>query len=265
MPARPYVLAEATLPMVRRAHYEVAVLPWGATEAHNYHLPYGTDNLEAEAVAIEGARLAWQRDARVVVLPTLPFGVNSQQLDIPLVINMNPSTQARVLADVVDSLRRHEVRKLVVLNFHGGNHFRQMIRELQAQTKLFLCELNGYQVVPREDHFEQPGDHADELETSLLLHLTPELVRPLSEAGSGKAKQFRLTALREKWAWAPRQWTQVTADTGVGDPAAASAEKGARFFKAVSEKVADFFVELAAADPGDMYEEVGGRQGAVNE
>lgn len=254
MPARPYVLAEATLPMVRQAQYEVAVLPWGATEAHNFHLPYGTDNIEAEAVAIEGARLAWERGARVVVLPTIPFGVNSQQLDLPLVINMNPSTQTRVLADVVGSLEQQGVGKLVLLNFHGGNHFRQMIREQQAQTKLFLCELNGYQVVSREDHFERPGDHADELETSLLLHLTPKLVRPLDEAGSGAARQFRLTALREKWAWAPRQWTQVTADTGVGDPAAATADKGARYFQAVTEKVASFMVELAAADPDDMYE-----------
>lgn len=253
MPARPYVLAEATLPMVRQAQYEVAVLPWGATEAHNFHLPYGTDNIEAEAVAIEGARLAWERDARVVVLPTLPFGANNQQLDLPLVINMNPSTQARVLADVISSLEQQGVVKLVVLNFHGGNHFRQMIRELQAQTKLFLCELNGYHVVSREDHFERSGDHADELETSLLLHLTPDLVRPLEEAGCGKAKQFRLTALREKWAWAPRQWTQVTADTGVGDPSAATADKGARFFQAVTEKVASFLVELAAADVDDMY------------
>jgi creatinine amidohydrolase len=253
MPARPYVLAEASLPQIRQTEYQVAVLPWGATEAHNYHLPYGTDNIEAQAVAIEGARLAWEQDARVVVLPTIPFGVNTQQLDIPLVINMNPSTQAQMLADVVDSLEHHGVRKLVVLNFHGGNHFNQMIRELQAQTDLFLCVLNGYQVVRHEDYFEDPGEHADELETSLLLHLTPDLVQPLNEAGPGNAKQFRLTALQEKWAWAPRQWTQVTTDTGVGNPAAATADNGDRFFQAVTKKVATFFIELAKADPNDMY------------
>ncbi len=253
MPARPYVLAEATLPMVRQARYEVAVLPWGATEAHNFHLPYGTDNLEAKTVAIEAARLAWEREARTIVLPTVPFGVNTQQLDIPLVINMNPSTQASLLADVVSSLEGCDVSKLVVLNFHGGNDFRQMIRELQAQTDLFLCSLNGWQVVPGDDFFVETGDHAGELETSLMLHWAPELVRPLQEAGSGQAKQFRLAGMREKWAWAPRQWTQVTADTGVGNPAEATAEKGARYFQAVTEKIADFLVELAAADPNDMY------------
>ncbi len=205
-------------------------------------------------MAIEAARLAWDRGARVTVMPTIPFGVNTQQLDIPLVINMNPATQASVLADVVHSLENHRVRKLVVFNFHGGNNFQQMIRALQTQTKMFLCEINGFQVVPHKGFFEQPGDHADEMETSMLLHLVPDLVLPLSEAGLGQAKQFRITALKEKWAWAPRQWSQVTTDTGVGNPAAASAEKGLRCFQAMTEKIADFFVELAAADPDDMYE-----------
>lgn len=254
MPGRPYVLAEATYLTVPKTNYELAVLPWGATEAHNYHLPYATDNFEAEAVAVEAARLAWQRDARVIVLPTIPFGVNTQQLDIPLTINMNPSTQARVLQDIVDSLQGHSLRKLVVFNFHGGNHFRQMIREAQARTSLFLCAVDGHAAVPPEDYFDRAGDHANEMETSLMMHLAPELVRPLAEAGAGAAKRFQIAALREGWAWAPRQWTQVTADTGVGDPSAATAEKGARYFQAVAEKVADFFVDLAAADPAEMYE-----------
>ena len=254
MSGRPYVLAETTWTTIRQTSYELAVLPWGATEAHNTHLPYATDNIEAEQVAIEGARMAWERGAQVVVLPTIPYGVNTQQLDIPLVINMNPATQSIVLQDVIASLEPHSVRKLVVLNFHGGNNFRQAIRALQANTDLFLCELNGFQVVPREGFFAEPGDHADELETSLMLHLAPKLVSPLTEAGMGAAKQFRVEGLREKWAWAPRQWTQVTADTGVGDPAAATSEKGGRYFQAVTSKVADFFVDLAAADPANMYE-----------
>ena len=183
MTARPFVLAETTWKTVRATPYEVAVLPWGATEAHNYHLPYATDNIEAEHVAIEASRIAWERGAKVVVLPTIPFGVNCQQLDIPLVINMNPATQASVLQDVIDSLQPHSVRKLVVLNFHGGNHFRQMIRVLQAQTGLFLCVVDGHLVAPRSEFFEASGDHADELETSLLLHLTPDLVSPQARVG----------------------------------------------------------------------------------
>jgi creatinine amidohydrolase len=87
----------------------------------------------------------------------------------------------------------------------------------------------------------------------MLMHLAPHLVRPLAEAGPGGARPFRVAGLREGWVWAPRQWTQVTDDTGVGNPRAASAAKGAAFFEAATERIATFLVELAASDTRDMY------------
>jgi creatinine amidohydrolase len=253
MSGRPWVLSEATWSTVREDPYEVAVLPWGATEAHNLHLPYGTDCYETTAVAEAAAEIAWNAGARVVVLPTVPFGVNTQQLDIPLTVNMKPSTQAAVLADVVESLEAHRVSKLLVLNGHGGNDFRQMIRELQAATPLFLCAASWYTLPETLNHFEDPGDHAGEAETSLMMHLRPELVLPLGEAGPGAAREWRVVAFREGWAWAPRQWTRVTSDTGVGDPAPSTEEKGARFFDAVTTKLAGFLVDLSGMDPTDLY------------
>ena len=142
MAGRPYVLAETTWKTVRATDYAVAVLPWGATEAHNYHLPYATDNIESTYIAVESARIAWEAGARVIVLPTVPFGVNTGQLDIKFDINMNPSTQMAVLRDVADSLVRQGIPKLVVLNGHGGNDFRQMIRELLPKKPLFICNVD---------------------------------------------------------------------------------------------------------------------------
>jgi len=104
MANRPFILAETTWKTVDATPYEVAVLPWGATEAHNYHLPYATDTIQCDRVAARAAEQAWSRGARVIVLPTIPFGVQTTQQDIKLCINMNPSTQAAVLRDVVDSL-----------------------------------------------------------------------------------------------------------------------------------------------------------------
>jgi creatinine amidohydrolase len=254
MALRPYILNELTWKVVRDARYEVAVLPWGATEAHNYHLPYSTDNVQAERIAAEAARRAAARGARVVVLPTVPFGVNTGQLDIPLCINMNASTQALVLRDVATSLAGQGVKKLVILNGHGGNDFKQMIRELQPAVSIFLCQVNWYQVVNAKDFFTDLGDHGGELETSVMMHIAPELVGPLSDAGPGRARKFRIAGLREGWAWAPRQWREVTDDTGVGNPAAATAEKGRKYLEVVGEKIAGFLVELAEADPGAMYE-----------
>ncbi len=251
---RPYVLAETSWKTVSSTDYTVAVLPWGATEAHNYHLPYGTDVMECDAVAAESARRAWEAGARVIVLPTVPFGVNTGQLDIELCLNMNPSTQAALLRDLVSALEGQGIRKLVVLNGHGGNDFRQMIRELQPVTSVFLCTLNWYTCVDPAGYFDEPGDHAGELETSVMQHIVPELVLPLSEAGDGSQKRPKIAALRERWVWAPRPWTRVSTDTGTGDPAMATPERGARFFEAVAEKISGFLVELAATDIDTLYE-----------
>ena len=177
------------------------------------------------------------------------------QLDITLDLNLNPSTQLAILSDLVHVLARQGIPKLVILNGHGGNDFRQMLRELQADfPNVFLSTLNWFKAADRDQYFAAPGDHADEMETSAMLHIAPNLVRPLSEAGDGAAKRFRIAALREGWAWAQREWSQVTADTGSGDPTAATAEKGAAFLEAVTTNIARFLVELAAADPQDLYE-----------
>ena len=253
MSARPWILAETTWAEVRGTAYGVAVLPWGATEAHNYHLPYATDNIQSDAVAAEAARRAWERGTRAIVLPCIPFGVNTGQLDIPLCINMNPSTQAAVLADICSALAVQGIQKLVIVNGHGGNDFKQIIRELQPRTSVFLSTINWYKVVDPKGHFADLGDHAGELETSVMQHIAADLVRPFSDAGDGAEKKSKLRGIREGWAWAPRQWTKVSADTGIGNPAAATAEKGARFFDLVCEQIANYFTELAALDPAAPY------------
>ncbi len=253
MSTRPYILSESTWRTVRDTPYEVAILPWGATEAHNFHLPYATDTIQCDALAAESARLAWERGAKVVVLPTVPFGVNTGQLDIKLCLNMNPATQAALLADLVHALEAQGITKLVIFNGHGGNDFRQMIRELEPRTRVFISAINWYKVVAPQGIFTDLGDHAGELETSVMMHVAPELVRPVEEAGNGAQRAWRIAGLREGWAWSPRRWSQVTADTGVGNPALSSVEKGARYSAQVTEKVAQYLIELASADTSDLY------------
>lgn len=252
---RPYILAESNWKTVKDEHYDLAVLPWGATEAHNYHLPYGTDIFEADSIAAESARIAWERGAKITVLPTIPFGVNTGQTDIKLDMNIYPSTQAAILNDVIEVLCRHHVYKLLILNSHGGNDFRTMLRELGVKyPEMFLSTCNWFQALPKKEYFEEGGDHADEMETSLILHLKPALVRPLEEAGLGQERKIKMKQFREGWVWAERRWSQITADTGVGNPKKASAEKGMRYFQDVTEKIAQLLVDIAKADIKDLYE-----------
>lgn len=251
---RPYLLAETNWKAIQHEKFELAILPWGATEAHNYHLPYATDVYEADHIAAESARIAWEKGAKVIVLPTVPFGVNSGQTDILLDINMHPSTQLAVLNDIVEVLNRQGIHKLLVLNSHGGNDFKPMLRELGVRyPAMHLSFCFWFNTLDRKDYFEEKGDHADELETSLMLNLRPDLVLPLHEAGDGAAKTHTVAAFRDGWAWSERKWSQVTADTGIGNPKRATAAKGERFFTDLTEKLGGFFHELAKADLGKMY------------
>lgn len=252
---RPYILAETNWKTVKDEHYQLVVLPWGATEAHNYHLPYSTDNVEASMIAAGAARIAWEKGSKVIVLPAIPFGVNTGQFDVTLDMNLNPSTQFAILNDIIATLNRQEIYKLVILNSHGGNDFRQMLRELGLKyPKMFLSEVNWYKVKDTTAIFEDLGEHAGEVETSLMMYLKPEWVLPLSEAGDGVAKRYKFGAMHEGWGWAERRWTSVTQDTGIGNPAKATAEKGEKFFKLLTEKIGHFLYDVATTDHKDFYE-----------
>lgn len=251
---RPYILAESNWDAIRNEKFELAILPWGATEAHNYHLPYGSDILESDLISAESARIAWEKGAKLIVLPTIPYGVNTGQSDIYLDINMNPSTQYAILKDVIEVLDRQGIHKLLIFNSHGGNDFKQILRELGLKfPDMFLCTSNWYQALPRSNYFDNSGDHAEEMETSLLLHLKPELVLPQEKWGDGKEKKNKIKSFSEGWLWAERKWSEITKDTGVGDPDLATKEKGERFFKALTQKLGGVMYELCKADTSDLY------------
>ena len=252
---RPYILAELNWENIKDSKYELAVLPWGATEAHNYHLPYATDTIEADSVSAESARVAWDKGAKVIVLPTIPYGVNTGQSDIYLDINVNPSTQLYILKDIIEVLNRQEIYKLMIFNSHGGNEFKPIIRELGLKfPKMFICVSNWYQALNRNDFFENNGDHAEEMETSLMLYLKPELVLPFDKWGEGKEKKNKIQSFNEGWLWTERNWSKVSEDTGIGNPKLATKKKGEMFFKAVTQKIGHVMYEICKTNIDNLYE-----------
>jgi creatinine amidohydrolase len=255
MGIRPYILAESNWAAIKNADFELAILPWGATEAHNYHLPYATDIYEADYMAAAASKIAWEKGAKPIVLPAIPFGVNTGQSDIYLDINLNPTTQLAILADIIETLNRQGIYKLLIFNSHGGNNFKPLVRELGLKyPKMFICFSNWFQAMNRSEYFENEGDHAEEMETSLMLYLKPELVLPKDKWGTGKSRRFKIKAFTEGWIWAERKWSEISEDTGVGNPELATKEKGKRFFEDISLKIGNLIYDLCKADSEDLYE-----------
>ena len=253
MPARPFVLHEATYRQLQSHRPNVAVLPWGATEAHNYHLPHGTDVIEATELAERAAADATRRGAKVIVLPTIPFGNNAQQLDQVATISIQTTTAAAILCDVAHSLTSQGIDRLVLLNAHGGNEFKPIVRDVQARFRMLVAVINFWQMAPRavNEIFAEPGDHAGELETSFLMHVRPEWVA-LDQAGDGRTVPFKLASLKKPGVWTPRPWSATHPDTGSGNPAKATAQKGQRYVEVLAREIADVLVELSNARKGEL-------------
>jgi creatinine amidohydrolase len=252
--ARPYVLHEATYRQLLDLKPNVAVLPWGATEAHNYHLPYGTDVVEVVALGEAAIAQANANGARCVLLPAMPFGMDHSQLNQVATITMRASTQAAVLHDVAQSLLMQGIDRLVLLNFHGGNEFKSMIRDVMLDLPIYIVQVHGHKLVSRDklplDH--PGGDHADEYETNLMLHLTPGWV-DMDAASEGASTPLKLKTLgTTPGVWAPRDWQTLTRDTGVGDPRRATADKGAVILTRLTQALAPLLIELSQAQPGDF-------------
>ncbi|MDP4203162.1 MAG: creatininase family protein [Bacteroidota bacterium] len=243
-------LAATSLTEIKTSVIDLAILPWGATEPHNLHLPYGTDCLASTSISVDAAKKAALQGVRCMVLPAIPLGSqNPGQTDMPLCIHARYETQKAILTDIVASLQRQGFRKLVIINGHGGNSFKNMIRDLAVDYPDFTVVIaNWYDIIPQEGYFENHDDHAGEMETSVIMHYFPELVLSLSEAGDGTETRFSIDSLNDKTAWTPRHWTKATSDTGVGNPKLATAEKGKRYTDAVSDRLCKLFIELTTKE-----------------
>lgn len=232
---------------VKNQNYNIAILPWGAVEPHNYHLPYLTDCILTYEVASDAAELAYEEGVVSMVMSPVYFGSqNAGQWNKPFCIHTRSETQKAILLDIVTSLNVQGIKKLVVINGHGGNSFKPYVRDLQMMfTDFQIIVVDWWTVVSSEGYFEEkPDEHAGELETSVMLHYHPELV-DMESAGDGAVKTVKIDALNKKIGWMPRDWDEVSEDTGIGNPKKSTADKGKLFAEAVVKKISKLLVDLS--------------------
>jgi creatinine amidohydrolase len=255
----PWKLTETTYDYVKQHPYEVAVLPLGATEPHNLHLPYGMDVFEGSIIGEAVCQAAHERGAKVVLLPTIPYGTQTNMRKMPLAMNLSPSTLTAVVADLVESIELAGIRKVLLLNSHGGNEGKAILRELMGKTQvhLFLCDWYNSFKDRYGEIFENPEDHAGEMETSFALAYFPELVSRNDDgsfaADQGQARRLRFEAMQQGWVTMTRPWHLLTTNAGSGNPHAATAEKGRKMMEILVERLATFLVELSAAEIDEWF------------
>ena len=225
---------------------EVAVLPTSAIEPHNRHLPEGQDFLHTKYIAEQICKNAWEKCKSVICLPGIPYGVDCNLLDFPIAVHVSQTTLNAMVRDIINSLHKYGIKKILLLNGHGGNDFGPFIRQIQCDIDVFVFQCNWWTVGhdKYDEIFDKPDDHAGEFETSVALALFPELVE-MQYAGDGKVRPYRFEALEKGWVKTSRRFARLNDHCASGDPANASAEKGRKYLEIIINRISKFIVELA--------------------
>lgn len=249
-PLSSHELHELKYGEVAAAGYTTAVFPISACEPHNYHLPYGTDYYLVNHVATNATRKANAAGGKVVCLPPLHFGYEGNMREFPLAINLQPSTLISIVRDISQSLVDGGVKFLFILNGHGGNELKTIVRELNRDVDdLFICGANWWESAADVIKRECPagGDHANDWETAGLLHIVPELV-DMSLADPGHMTEPLIPEFAEGWVKYSRHWMSYAPSSGAGDPRAATAEGGAAIMNAAIDRIGAFLAKLSNAE-----------------
>ncbi|MET7572336.1 creatininase family protein [Streptomyces sp. NPDC005492] len=218
---------------------QVAVLPVGSFEQHGPYLPLATDTLVACAVAREIAAAY-----PVHLLPPVTMSCSHEHAAWPGTVSISSVTLHAVVRDIADSLRRSGVETLVVVNGHGGNYvLGNVVQESSARGErmaLFPAAEDWETALERAGVLTSPltDMHAGEIETSILLHAHPELIRPGYETSDFVADDRRhLLTLG---------MSGYTESGVIGRPSLGSAEKGKALLASLADSFGAYFSLLTA-------------------
>jgi creatinine amidohydrolase len=234
----------------------LVVQPIASVEQHGPHLPCYTDSLLAEGIVARAMALT-PVEVNVWTLPVVSYGKSNEHLGFPGTISLSAETLIAVCRDIGRSIARSGFRKLAYVNAHGGQpHLLEMVaRDIREETGLMVFPLFPYRVGLPDGSVSSPeeaelGIHAGEIETSMVLALAPEAVRTdRFEPGSSRVRDLygSLRYLSLEGAL-PTAWlTKDLAPNGViGDPTAASAERGELALAHLARELAGVFAEICA-------------------
>lgn len=252
--ARDFALAQRS----GLAAQTVAILPVGAVEQHGPHLPLKVDTALVEGV-VDAALPLMAADVPVLVLPTQAIGLSLEHQDYAGTLSLSPATLLAVWTELGVCVARAGVKKLLIFNAHGGNVSSMDIvaRQLRMQCGLLVYHSSWFNLPQPAGvneafsaHEHRFGVHGGETETSMMLHLAPELVRMeharnFASSSEVRARQFPIlgNGKSAKLGWAMQDYNPQ----GVaGNAAAADAQRGQALVQGAAASLAQLCTEIHA-------------------
>ncbi|MBL8837330.1 MAG: creatininase family protein [Alphaproteobacteria bacterium] len=235
----------------------IAVLPVAAIEQHGPHLPVEVD-ARINAGVLQRAIELVPDDVPVTVLPAMPIGKSNEHLAYPGTLTLSAETLIRLWTEIGDSVARAGVRKLIILNSHGGQPqiVDIVVRELRVRHRMFAVAVNYYALGKPAGLFPEAelkhGIHGGSVETSMLMHLRPDLVKrdqlrnfvPLSVAME-RDYEFLVPEGRIGFGW---QTQDLHPDGACGDATDADAGRGRELVENYAKRLVTVFREVDRFD-----------------
>ncbi|MEM2876359.1 MAG: creatininase family protein [Candidatus Bathyarchaeia archaeon] len=234
---------------------KVVVLMVGSIEQHGPALPLGTDSFLGYEVCRRACEKI-QDDA--LLLPPVYFGVSEHHVDFPGTIAISGETLVRYVTEICQSLVRHGFRKILLVSGHGGNTqtLEAVVREIALRTDALCMGLMYFSLITdelkelRESEMGGIG-HACEAETSMMLHVRPELVKKELVRRDGILKSDLLDSVphdpnKRIVAFFIEPFSKWTKSGIIGDATTANAVKGEKWVEAASNHLAELIKQFKA-------------------
>ena len=222
----------------------VVIVPVGSIEQHGSHLPTGCDSMIGTEVCHAAAR-HMIKTGPVVVTPTVWTGISPHHVEFGGTLTLDTSTFFGVIRCLCDSIRGYGIRKIVYLNAHGGNSvpLQVIVSDLAREYDLPLVALDYYRLIMDvwKEVLDHPSEleHAGEAETSMLMHIAPELVEEAHLAGAFGPVLPEVSSFVGDQPYRWRSFATRT-ETGVlGNAEQSSAEKGATLLEEAASRLAN--------------------------
>lgn len=240
----------------------IIIQPVGSVEQHGPHLPLGTDSMIISTF-VQRLKEQFAKDGfPALFLPLMPYGKSNEHLDYPGTITYSMQTFISVLMDIGRSCARAGTKKLVFLNGHGGNHevLDMITRELRIETGMQVFALHPMLKIMPESKEEQGcqlsdeeaklGIHAGRIETSVIMHIDPDLVH-MDRACCDYPTCFDGLTYIDFSEKVPFGWmTQDVSKTGaIGDPSGAAPTEGDKWLTSVTTALCHAFADIKNLPP----------------
>lgn len=246
------ILETMTIDDVRALRPEVVVLGVASTEPHGPVLPYGTDVFQCDAVCRRAVARANEQGARVLMYPTLAIGNNVNFKAFPFACRIRVRTLMHVLLDIIEAVEEDGVRKVVLVDGHGGNTdairatLREHVDRTPAGRRAFVCMTDAMAGPEARAAIEHPSNHGGESETSRMMYLRPDLVRREHLGERPFGKPF-VASLASGTTYFVRPWHLHVPAAAGGETRRSSADKGRGLIESGADNLAAFLMELSAA------------------